>query len=221
MTEPQTSSQINGPQVGSIEAIPTNDAREAYEALKSENAELKAKLAAFEEAMQRERGPKWEAGLNDLASTLDYLAQTPYINSPRDLELAAAQLRYMARCFTLKANLVPSELRIKELEARLSQFKEAMQREKQTEWHAEVKSQADWLWELSETESRDSFKNRMRECSILLNNLWQCYTHRANFVPIHLAIKEAHWLLISGEPGIAHGWLDRYEKWLKEVEGGL
>lgn len=218
MTEPQTASQINGPQVGSVEpllewthnesrALPIEEAckaLEAYRVLQKENAELKAKLAAFEESLQRERGPKWEAELMELADRLEILGRLSSVNSDSDRDRmlhAAEQLRYMA------------------------QFKEAMQREKQTEWHAEVKSQADWLAEFSrECGHIPGFEDHMLLCSILLNNLWQSYTHKANFVPIHLAIKEAHWLLDLASHKMAlrydqnHLWLERCAKWLKEVE---
>src|SRR5690348_3975874 len=61
------------------------------------------------------RSPDWEKWLKDLADDLTRdIANTPPALST--LEEAARQLRYMADSFTLKANFVPSELRIKELE---------------------------------------------------------------------------------------------------------
>lgn len=106
-------------------------------ALEKENAELKAKckerdeyacrleaqLAAFHAAMEREKKPDWQKWLRDLADRLESLMDTSRhaTYGDRDLGEAARQLRYMADSFTLKANFVPSELRIKELEKQLAQ----------------------------------------------------------------------------------------------------
>lgn len=93
--------------------------------LEKENAELKAQLAAFHAAMEREKKPDWEKWLKDLSDGLDEYgnrASGLWANHQELLTTAARQLRYMADSFTLKANFVPSELRIKELEKLLAQI---------------------------------------------------------------------------------------------------
>ena len=53
----------------------------------------------------------------DLADTIDSLDKHTWeIELKQKVEHAASELRYMATSFTLKANFVPSELRIAELE---------------------------------------------------------------------------------------------------------
>lgn len=81
------------------------------------NDELKQQLAEFHAAMDREKKPDWEKWLKDLADRLDGIAE---FHNPKPLHEAARQLRYMADSFTLKANFVPIELRIKELEGNLA-----------------------------------------------------------------------------------------------------
>lgn len=82
-------------------------------AAEKEHERLESELSAFHAAMEREKKPDWEKWLKDLADGID----TYVLNVGH----AARQLRYMADSFTLKANFVPSELRIKELEKQLAQ----------------------------------------------------------------------------------------------------
>ena len=77
--------------------------------------ELKQQLAAFHAAMEREKKPDWQKWLKDLADSLE----TEWDPGKSSCAEAARQLRYMADSFTLKANFVPSELKIKELEQQL------------------------------------------------------------------------------------------------------
>ncbi len=89
--------------------------------LQRENAKLSAKLAAYESAIERERKPDWEKWNKDLASKLREIANEVFDKSERnDLQTAARQLDYFTDSFTLKANFVPSELKINELEAKLA-----------------------------------------------------------------------------------------------------
>lgn len=82
-------------------------------------------------------------------------------------------------------------IHIRNLERELAKFYEAMERERKPDWEKYVKKHADYLDNLSSDglltqESRSMFKS----ASILLNEHWQCFTLKANFVPTDLKIKE-------------------------------
>lgn len=108
-----------GDDPGQSEPLSPSNLIDWAQELEKENAELRQQLAAFHAAMEREKKPDWEKWLKDLADDLTRdIANTPPALST--LEEAARQLRYMADSFTLKANFVPSELKIKELEQQLA-----------------------------------------------------------------------------------------------------
>ncbi len=99
--------------------------------------EKMAKLAAFEAAMERERKPDWEKWNKDLANKLREIANEVFEKSERnDLQTAARQLDYFTDSFTLKANFVPNELRIKELEGLLRETRSM---------HLRTEANRDWL----------------------------------------------------------------------------
>ena len=76
--------------------------------------QLKARVAEYESATERERKPDWEKWLNELAATIVTIPSNdlsqPQINA---LTEAARQLRYMATSFTPKANFVRYNLEIR------------------------------------------------------------------------------------------------------------
>ena len=100
------------------------DAIDQNISLRERVAELELRLFKFNEALEREKGPEWEKEHKDLADDLDAMAKCLGQANPWSLERAARELRYMADCFTLKANFVPTDLKIKDLESQLSTEKE-------------------------------------------------------------------------------------------------
>jgi len=94
-----------------------------HNALRQQLEEAQRQLAAFHAAMERERKPDWEKWHMDLANRLEVWAKEfqPRAAKHGDLTTAARELRSMATDFTLKANFVPAELKIKELEKQLEE----------------------------------------------------------------------------------------------------
>jgi hypothetical protein len=94
----------------------------------TERDEAMEKVHAFESAMEREKKPEWKNYLERLAAVLVSVDSWGnfYPIRQTDRENAAKELRYMADSFTLKANFVPSELRIKELEEQVRLLGDAL-----------------------------------------------------------------------------------------------
>ncbi len=83
--------------------------------------------------------------------------------------------------------------RVIELDAELDRYKTAMGRERKADWGKYVKAHADYLDGLAKEctlECTQHMRNMLKSSSILLNEHWQCFTHKANFVPSELRIKE-------------------------------
>lgn len=131
-TEPQTAQQINSPQIGYAEPQPFPHTRiaeleQTVSRLRVELDRALAELNKFHKAMEREKSPKWSEQLKVLADRLvtNMHAQAPALS---DLEYAARELRYMADCFTLKANFVPTDLKIKELESERDALRQELEK---------------------------------------------------------------------------------------------
>ena len=80
--------------------------------------QLKARVAEYEAALERERKPDWNNWLHELADKLERAANSQDLASTTfshdNAREAARQLRYMATCFTHKMNLVRYDMKIQE-----------------------------------------------------------------------------------------------------------